>query len=386
MSVAQKIAGDGHRAAQMAASCTLMRQGNRAVLKLGGRWTVFTVAAVERQLPHGKDKIESLDVSEISELDTTGAGEILYLSRQFAPKGDSLPIEGAQESHARLLELVAKQKIRPERKRRSPWLLAQLTLIGEKSVEYVQQLGNLMVFLGQTLAVGYGVLRSPRHMRFTSVVHLMEEVWVRALPIVGTLVFLIGVVLAYQGVEQLKRFGAQAFTVDMVGLSVLREIGVLLTAIIVAGRSGSAFTAQIGTMKVNLEVDAMTTMGLNPIEVLVLPRIIALVLTMPLLVFFADLMGLLGGGLACWLFLDFTLSQYLDRVQDVVGVAHFWVSMIKAPVFAFVVAIVGCYEGLQVTGSAESVGKLTTKSVVESIFLVIILDAAFSIMFVSIGL
>ena len=281
---------------------------------------------------------------------------------------------------------MAKQKIKPERKQHSPWLTTQLVLIGQRSVEYFQQLGNLMAFLGQTLAVGFTVLRSPRRMRFTSTINLMEEVWVRALPIVGTLVFLIGVVLAYQGVEQLKRFGAQAFTVDMVGLSVLREIGVLLTAIIVAGRSGSAFTAQIGTMKVNLEVDAMSTMGLNPIEVLVLPRIIALVLTMPLLVFFADLMGLLGGGLACWLFLDFTLSQYLDRVQDVVAVGHFWVGLIKAPVFAFVVAIVGCYEGLQVTGSAESVGKLTTKSVVESIFLVIILDAAFSIMFVSLGI
>jgi phospholipid/cholesterol/gamma-HCH transport system permease protein len=172
----------------------------------------------------------------------------------------------------------------------------------------------------------------------------------------------------------------------MVGLSVLREIGVLLTAIIVAGRSGSAFTAQIGTMKVNLEVDAMSTMGLNPIEVLVLPRILALVLTMPLLVFFADIMGLLGGALACWLFLDYTLPQYFDRLQDVADIRHFWVGMIKAPVFAAVVAIVGCYEGLQVTGSAESVGKLTTKSVVESIFLVIILDAAFSIMFVSIGI
>jgi phospholipid/cholesterol/gamma-HCH transport system permease protein len=232
----------------------------------------------------------------------------------------------------------------------------------------------------------FGIVRSPRRLRSTAVVNLMEEVWLRALPIVGTLVFLIGFVLAYQGIEQLARFGAQAFAVDMVGLSVLREIGVLLTAIIVAGRSGSAFTAQIGTMRVNLEVDAMSTMGLHPIEVLVIPRIIALLLTMPLLAFFANMMGLLGGGLATVIFLDFTLVQYFERLQEVIDINHFWAGMIKAPVFAFVIAVVGCYEGLQVTGSAESVGRQTTKAVVESIFLVIILDAVFSILFVSIGL
>jgi len=383
MSAAEKITGK----APGDATCALVRDKGRAVLHLGGRWIVFTIGPLERQLAQYAPKaVEAIDLSGVDELDTTGAGEILRLSRRLAPKGDSLIIEGAQPSHERLLELVARQKVKPEPKKQSSWLVTQLSLIGHKSVENLKQLGNLLVFLGQTLAVGFSVLRAPRRMRFTATVNLMEEVWVRALPIVGTLVFLIGVVLAYQGVEQLKRFGAQAFTVDMVGLSVLREIGVLLTAIIVAGRSGSAFTAQIGTMKVNLEVDAMSTMGLNPIEVLVLPRILALVLTMPLLVFFADIMGLLGGALACWLFLDYTLPQYLDRLQDVADIRHFWVGLIKAPVFAAVVAIVGCYEGLQVTGSAESVGKLTTKSVVESIFLVIILDAAFSIMFVSIGI
>lgn len=384
MSAAEKITGT----APAMAAYEVSRRDGRAVLELSGRWTVFTIGGVERKLEHlsPRERVESIDISRVDDLDTIGAGEILHVSRRLAARGDSLPIDGAKESYSHLLELVERQKIKPEVRRHVPWLMAQLSLIGVRSIEYARQIGRLLGFLGQTLVVGFSVLRSPRHIRFIAIVNLMEEVWVRALPIVGTLVFLIGVVLAYQGVEQLKRFGAQAFTVDMVGLSVLREIGVLLTAIIVAGRSGSAFTAQIGTMKVNLEVDAMSTMGLSPIEVLVLPRIFALVITMPLLVFFADIMGLLGGALACWLFLDFTLTQYLDRLQDVIDIRHFWVGMIKAPVFATVVAIVGCYEGLQVTGSAESVGRLTTKSVVESIFLVILLDAAFSILFVSIGI
>jgi phospholipid/cholesterol/gamma-HCH transport system permease protein len=375
MSTAEIIKGD--------ASCALLRQSGRAILQLAGRWTVFTIEGVERGVTRlaAKDRIDALDLAAVEELDTSGAGEILQLSRRLAPKGDSLPLENAQPHHARLLELVARQKIKLQAKRHVPWVMAQLILIGESSVEYLQQLRNLLAFLGQTIIVGFAVLRSPRHMRMTAVINLMDEVWVRALPIVGTLVFLIGVVLAYQGVEQLKRFGAQSFTVDMVGLSVLREIGVLLTAIIVAGRSGSAFTAQIGTMQVNQEVDAMRTIGLNPIEWLVLPRILALVLCMPLLAFWGDMTGLLGGAVACIFYLDFTLVQFFDRLRDTVGIWHFYTGMIKAPVFGFIIAAIGCFEGLQVRGSAESVGQLTTRSVVESIFCVIVLDAVFSIIF-----
>lgn len=382
MSAAQRIAGD--------AWCERVQTKGRTTINVGGRWTVFTLGPLDKQigaLIGQAARVDIIDVSALEELDTAGAAELLRLSRGLGDKKEQgLPIEGARDTHSQLIELVAKQKIRPEKPKSVPWWMAQLILIGNTSVGLAVQARNLLAFFGETLVVMFGIVRSPRRLRSIAVVNLMEEVWLRALPIVGTLVFLIGVVLAYQGIEQLARFGAQAFTVDMVGLSVLREIGVLLTAIIVAGRSGSAFTAQIGTMRVNLEVDAMSTMGLHPIEVLVIPRIIALVITMPLLTFFANLMGLLGGGLAAAIFLDFTLSQYFDRLQDVIDINHFWAGMIKSPVFAFVIAVVGCYEGLQVTGSAESVGRQTTKAVVESIFLVIILDAAFSILFVSIGL
>ena len=189
----------------------------------------------------------------------------------------------------------------------------------------------------------------PKRFRLNAVVRQMYEVWIRALVIVGVLTFLIGVVIAYQGVQQLKQFGAETFTVEAVGIGMFRELGVLLTAIIVAGRSGSAFTAQIGTMQVNQEVDAMRTIGLNPIEWLVLPRISALVISMPLLAFWGDMTGLLGGAVACTVYLDFTFVQFFERLRDTVGVWHFYVGMIKAPVFGAVIAIIGCFEGLQVT-------------------------------------
>jgi len=213
----------------------------------------------------------------------------------------------------------------------------------------------------------------------------MEQTGLNALPIVGLISFLIGVVLAYQGADQLARFGAQIFTANLVGAGVLREMGVLLTAIIVAGRSGSAFAAQIGTMNVNEEIDAMRTMGLDPMEVLVAPRVMALVLVLPLLTFYADIMGLLGGAVMATAVLDISFFQFARQINNSVPLWSFWVGMIKAPVFAFIIATVGTYEGFNVTRSAESVGRQTTRAVVEAIFRVIVLDALFSILFSFLG-
>jgi len=196
---------------------------------------------------------------------------------------------------------------------------------------------------------------------------------------------LVGVVLAFQGADQLRRFGAQVFTVNMVGISVLREMGILLTAIVVAGRSGSAFTAEIGAMQVNEEVDALRVTGLDPMEVLVAPRVIALMISLPLLTFFADIMGLLGGGLMSIFLIDISFGQYWRILNNAVAINTFLVGIVKAPVFALLIALVGCFEGLRVSGSAESVGRLTTRSVVEGIFLVIIFDAFFSVLFSYLG-
>jgi phospholipid/cholesterol/gamma-HCH transport system permease protein len=201
------------------------------------------------------------------------------------------------------------------------------------------------------------------------------------MPIVGLLSFLIGVVMAYQGADQLRRFGAEIYTVNLLGISILRELGVLLSAIIIAGRSGSAFTAQIGTMQVNEEIDALRTLGLDPIEVLVLPRLLGLAITLPLIVFYADLMGLIGGALMSWVVLDISVASFVNQLQSAITEGTLWVGVVKAPFFAAIIALIGCYEGLNVTRSAESVGRLTTQSVVESIFFVIVTDAAFSIVF-----
>jgi phospholipid/cholesterol/gamma-HCH transport system permease protein len=214
----------------------------------------------------------------------------------------------------------------------------------------------------------------------------MEQTGVDAMPIVGLLSFLIGIVFAYQGADQLRRFGAEIYTVNLLGIGMLRELGVLMAAIILAGRSGSAFTAQIGAMKVNEEVDAMQVLGLDPIEVLVLPRLFAMLITLPLLTVFSNVMGLFGGAIMSWVTLDLTFPGFLRQLHYFLPGWSFWVGILKAPFFAAIIALTGCYEGLRTERSAESVGQLTTLSVVESIFLVIVVDAAFSIAFSQLGI
>jgi len=227
----------------------------------------------------------------------------------------------------------------------------------------------------------------PKHnLRIAAIFHQIEETGINALPIVGLLSFLIGMVIAYQGITQLKQFGAEYLTIDGLGIITLREMGVLMTSIIIAGRSGSAFTAQIGTMRVNQEIDAMQAMGLNTVDTLVLPRIIGLVVSLPLLTLYADFMGLMGGAMMCYFDLGTTLPAFLRELQQALHVQTLMVGLVKAPVFAFVIALVGCYEGFQVERNAASVGLLTTRSVVESVFLVIVLDAAFSVMFSVLGI
>jgi phospholipid/cholesterol/gamma-HCH transport system permease protein len=253
--------------------------------------------------------------------------------------------------------------------------------VGRATFEFFSEAKALLAFYGMTVIAYFAILRRPRSLRLVSLVNQIEQSGLNAIPIVCLLSFLIGIVIAYVGADQLRRFGAEIFTVNLLGVIMLREIGVLLAAIMIAGRSGSAFTAQIGTMQVNEEVDAMRTLGLDPMHVLVLPRINGLLVSLPILSFLSDIAGLLGGAVMATAVLDVTFVQFMQQLQSVVTLSHFFVGMGKAPVFAFIIAIVGCYEGLRVSGSAESVGRMTTKSVVTSIFLVIIADAIFSIIF-----
>ena len=361
-----------------------VERGGASVLEVGGTWTAFSLHDVRQRLDKARRaapgrtaaKTSTVDAKNVERLDTTGALEILQLAG-----GADAEIETAGQDHADLFKVVKQNMVEAPQARHVDFLSHWLDELGRDLIDLGKQIVSLCAFVGEIIVVFLEACVSPKHFRIGTVVQQMFEVWVKALLIVGVLTFLIGVVIAYQGVQQLKQFGAETFTVEAVGIGMFRELGVLLTAIIVAGRSGSAFTAQIGTMQVNQEIDAMRTIGLNPIEWLVLPRITALVLSMPLLAFWGDMTGLLGGAVACTVYLDFTFVQFFERLRDTVGIWHFYTGMIKSPVFGFIIAAIGCFEGLQVKGSAESVGQLTTRSVVESIFCVIVLDAVFSIIF-----
>jgi phospholipid/cholesterol/gamma-HCH transport system permease protein len=236
------------------------------------------------------------------------------------------------------------------------------------------------------LAAGFRVLIHPRSFRLTSTVHHMEQVCWRAVPIIVLITFLIGCIIAQQGIFHFRRFGADIFVVDMLGVLVLREIGVLLVAIMVAGRSGSAYTAELGSMKMREEIDALRTMGFDPIEVLILPRMLALVLALPILAFLGAMAALYGGGLVAWLYGGVDPEAFLLRLRDAISINHFVVGIIKAPVMAAVIGIVACVEGLAVQGSAESLGQHTTSSVVKGIFFVIVMDGVFAIFFAAIGM
>jgi phospholipid/cholesterol/gamma-HCH transport system permease protein len=256
--------------------------------------------------------------------------------------------------------------------------------VGAWTVHRAADLIGGLGFLGHMVAVFVSAGRSLRRLRAASIVRHVYETGVTAMPIVALIAFLIAVIVAYLGADQLRKFGAEIYVVDLITIAVLREMGVLLTAIIVAGRSGSAFAAEIGVMKLNEEVDALDAIGMNPVEVLVLPRVIGLVIALPLLTILADAMGLLGGGLlSAWL-VNIPATQYIQRMQEAIASTTFWAGLIKAPVFAFLIAAVGTYRGMQVRGSSRELGRLTTVAVVQSIFLVILADALFAILFVEI--
>lgn len=258
--------------------------------------------------------------------------------------------------------------------------------IGQQTMVVWQSFEGLVHFLGEICVLISHTILKIKTWRWTSIIHHMDIVGVRALPIIGLISFLIGAVLAYQGINQLARFGAQIYAVDFLAISILREIAVLMTAIVVAGRSGSSFAAQIGTMALNQEIDAIRVLGLNPLMILVLPRMIALFLALPLLVFFSMIMGLIGGMMISMLIIDLSPLQFWSSFHKSISPSTFWVGISKAPFFAIIISLVGCYRGMQVKGSAESVGLMTTRAVVESIFLVIVVDALMSIFFSSLDI
>ncbi len=370
----------------MAATPELQLQKNKDTGKLTllGALDLYHAQAAKKLLKkavRGQQAV-ALDVSKLDRLDTVGA----LLLQQFEEKR-AIRIENMKPEHEGLFKLVAKADIAPPpREKKTNALVAAVEGVGKKTYFSVRGGHDIVAFFGQACVVMLKALPFRKHWRIADVSHHIQDTGIRAVPIIALMAFMIAVVIAYQAVAQLRPMGAEHLTVNLVAISVLREMGVLLTAIMVAGRSGSAFTAEIGVMKVREEVDALRVIGIDPFEVLVLPRMVALVITLPLLTFIADMTGLFGGGVMANFLINIPLPQYFDRVSQVVRWQDFCVGMIKAPVFAFLIAMVGCMHGMKVAGSAESVGTETTAAVVKSIFLVLVADAVFSIVFDKMGI
>ncbi|MGC1502697.1 MAG: ABC transporter permease [Sulfitobacter sp.] len=337
----------------------------------------------QAQIP---DEISSIDISSLSQMDTAGAWFLVDKRARAVRRGIVLEIKGATSAQAQLLKTVEQNMPSDDQPALgSPSIADRLEAFGQKVTRGYRMAVELTSFLGQVIATLGGIIRHLSRLRLTSVVHHCQEIGISAVPIVALMAFLIGVVLAFQGSAQLRQFGAEVFVVDLIAISILRELGILLTSIIVAGRSGSAFTAAIGSMKMREEIDAMRTLGLDPVTILVVPRVLALMLMLPALGLIADLSGLIGGALMSWIELGVSPAVFQTRLVSNTDVWHFGVGMIKAPFFALIIGIIGCYQGMKVGGNAESLGRLTSASVVLSIFMVIVVDAMFSIFFAVVG-
>jgi phospholipid/cholesterol/gamma-HCH transport system permease protein len=358
-------------------------QDGKQVLSVAGDWTIWTCSKIGNGLADVRMEPGAiLDVSRLDRIDTSG---VYLIDRAFGAlegKDDPIPIRGKHPSIERLLHEVREASPpSPPDPIRPPGLIAVLDRLGHGAVEAWRELLGTLEFVGETMATMGRLILNPKRIRWTSVVSVMEEAGLDALPIVSFLAFFIGLVIAFIGANLLAMFNASVFTVELVGIGMLREFGAVLTAILLAGRTDSAFTAQIGAMKMRQEIDAMRVIGLDPIEAIVAPRLIALLIMTPLLTFAATIAGVGGGMLAGWTAMDISPKMFIERFQTNVPAQHFWDGMVKTPVFAIVVAMVGCRQGLLVGDDVLSLGRRTTSAVVQSIFLVIAIDAIFAILF-----
>ncbi len=360
-------------------------------LAASGSWTAEHARALEPLIEHATRTDTSvqrivIDVTRIERLDTYGAWLIERTLRIWTSRGCDTRIVGLSDSYGNLFKKVraGAGKMTPL-PRRSNSITATLESVGRTMSAVFADILLFSQMAGALVIAFLRVVAHPTKFRFTSMVNHLERVGWHAVPIILLITFLIGSILAQQGIFHFKTFGADIYVVDMVGVLVLREVGVLIVCIMVAGRSGSAYTAELGSMKMREEVDALRTMGFDPVEVLILPRIFALVITVPILTFLGSMAALYGGGVVSWLYGGIDPQVFLARLHESISVKSFAVGMIKAPFMAIVIGLVACVEGLQVKGSAESLGAKTTDSVVKSIFLVIVLDGAFAIFFASIG-
>lgn len=369
------------------------RSGDVWLLTVSGEWDLAGSTALQAGIDAllaqpqavGSGPVR-LDLSRSAKIDTAGAVLLRRLRDRLEQAGYTVTVTGIRAVDRALMDAVWKA---PDRAEEPPkdWLpVAALRNLGEHTVTAYRRAKDVLGFFGLICIALVRALLRPGRIRGTALVYHMQHTGLNALPILGLLAFMMGIVIGFQGAEQLSKVGAEMLVTNLLGVAVLREVGSMITAIIVAGRSGSAFTAQIGTMKVNQEIDAMRTIGLDPMEILVVPRLLALMIVMPLLTFFANIVALFGGAVMNYAMFDISIIEFFLQIRGPLDLYDVSLGLWKAPAFALVIAMVGCYEGLQVSGSAESVGLHTTKSVVESIFLIMILNGLFSIVFTALSI
>jgi len=366
-------------------------EGETLRLAAAGAWTSTNAQPLEREIDaaarrHAAAKRVAIDMGQVERLDTFGAWLLERLVRAFQSRGAATEILGLKQDYRALIDELHQVKPAPPAQRRGVGVTQALAAVGRTMANVGDTFVGILNMLG-AICVAFGrVIAHPRRFRFTSLVHQLDNVGWKGVPIILLITFLVGAIISQQGIFHFRKFGADIYVVDMIGILVLRELGVLIVCIMVAGRSGSAYTAELGSMKMREEVDALRTMGFDPVEVLVLPRILALIIGVPILTFLGSLAALYGGGLVAWLYGGIDPDIFLQRLKEAIDVKTFEVGMIKAPFMALVVGVVACVEGMKVKGSSESLGLQTTASVVESIFLVIVLDGFFAIFFASIGM
>jgi len=375
-----------------AASLTGTADGERLALAATGAWTAERAAELEKIIDQTAQRYQharsvDIDLAKLERLDTFGAWLIERLKRAFTARGSTARIVGLSDADRGLMEeLQLVNRAPAETVAAANRIVMALDSIGRAVAGIGWSLVLLTQLLGALTMAVAATIAHPTRLRLASVVHHLERVGWRAVPIILLSTFLIGAIIAQQGIFHFRTFGAEIYVVDMVGILVLREVGVLIVCVMVAGRSGSAYTAELGSMKMREEIDALRTMGFDPVEVLVLPRIVALVVAVPMLTFLGAMAALYGAGLVCWLYGGMTPDILLARLREAISLPTFTVGMIKAPFMALVIGLVACVEGFEVQGSAASLGLRTTSSVVKSIFLVIVLDGFFAMFFAAVGM
>jgi len=361
---------------------------DRGLILCSGDWTSTGLAAFNRRtlqaLPPKRSQGWTLDASGMTRLDLTGARQLHRLQERLEARGEMVLLGAERPDQMDGLLAFTRQAVSERQPQpRAPGLLER---IGRDTVGRLQQSGAFLSFIGEITLEALPRLLRPWTIRWKQLAAEIQKAGVQALPIIGLLAFLVGLVIAYQGGETLERYGANIFLVELISVTMLREMAPLLTAIVVAGRTGSSWAAQLGTMKITEEIDALRTLGISPYDMLILPRLMALIVVLPLLTIYADVLGIVGGMLVADLMFGLPTHEFINRLPEAIAASHLWVGIIKAPVFALIIVGIACFQGMRVQGSAESVGRATTVTVVQAIFLVIVADAVFSILFNLVGL